>query len=253
MSEVVTTLLPLAGLVFVSFLVEAAAGFGSMVIALTLGALVLPVDALLGVLVPVNLVLSAWLTLRGRAHVDVRFLLRRVLPAMAVGLAVGTGLTRVVDASVAKPVFAVFVLGVATLELVRAARGKAGEEQPLPAPVRVGGLVGAGVVHGVFATGGPLVVLVSSRELADKHAFRATLSALWLVMNALVMPRLVQDGAVTATSLTTSALLLFPLGLGTLVGEWVHRVLDERRFKLAVAVLLLLAGAVLLVGSVRAP
>ncbi|MCA2978784.1 MAG: sulfite exporter TauE/SafE family protein, partial [Myxococcaceae bacterium] len=71
-------------LVLVSFLVEAVAGFGSMVVALTVGALFAPVDALLGVLVPVNLVLSLYLVGRGWRHVDWRFLWRRVVPLMTV-------------------------------------------------------------------------------------------------------------------------------------------------------------------------
>ena len=45
----------LAGIVAVAFLVEAAAGFGSMVVALTVGALFFPMPSLLGWLVPVNL------------------------------------------------------------------------------------------------------------------------------------------------------------------------------------------------------
>lgn len=238
-------------LVLVSFFVEAAAGFGSMVVALTVGAQFMPVDALLGVLVPVNLVLSVYLVLRGRAHVDWRFLGRRVVPLMAMGLVVGTLLTRLVDAAVAKPAFGVFVVVVAAWQL-KQALGAGASLRPLPEAARVSGLVGAGVIHGVFATGGPLAVFVSARELPDKHAFRATLSALWVVMNALVMPRLVRDGVVTGTTLTTSALLLVPLGLGIVLGERAHAALDERRFRVVVAALLLVAGLGLLGGSLHA-
>lgn len=240
----------LAVLVLVSFFIEAAAGFGSMVVAITVGALFARVDELLGLLVPVNLVLSVYLVGRNRAHVDWRFLLRRVAPLMALGVVVGTGLTRVVDASSAKPAFAVFVMLVAGSQLKQTLAPVAAP-RPLPEVARVSGLLGAGVIHAIFATGGPLAVFVSSRELADKHAFRATLSALWVVMNALVVPRLVQDGVVTSGTLRTSALLLVPLGLGVLVGDRVHAALDERTFRVAVAALLLVAGAVLLVGSLQ--
>lgn len=241
--------LALSALVLVSFFVEAAAGFGSMVVALTVGALFMPVDALLGLLVPVNLVLSVYLVARGFRFVDWRFLVRRVVPLMALGLVAGTLLTRVVDASLFKPVFAVFVVVVAATQLKQALSVQRGPK-PLPEAARVGGLLGAGVIHGIFATGGPLAVFVSARELADKHAFRATLSALWVVMNALVVPRLVQDGVVTPDSLKTSALMLLPLSLGTLLGERVHSALDERKFRVAVAALLMVAGGVLLAGSV---
>lgn len=243
--------LALSFLVLVSFFVEAAAGFGSMVVALTVGALFMPVDTLLGLLLPVNLVLSSYLVIRGRAHVSWGFLGRRVVPLMTLGLVAGTALTRVVDASLAKPLFAVFVVVIAAWQLQqsRAADVALG---PLPEAARVGGLLGAGVIHGVFATGGPLAVFVSARELEGKAAFRATLSALWVVMNLLVLPRLVQDGALTAQTLSTSALLVVPLVVGIGLGERVHAALDERRFRVAVAALLLVAGLVLLAGSTKA-
>lgn len=242
------SLVALSALVLVSFGVEAAAGFGSMVVALTVGALFMPVDALLGVLVPVNLALSVYLVVRGRAFVDWRFLGTGLVPLMALGLGVGTALTRVIDATWAKPVFACFVMAVAASQLKQALSTAAPRE--LSAPVRLGGLVGAGVVHGLFATGGPLAVYVAGRALADKHAFRATLSMLWVVMNVLVLPRLVNDGQLTGATLGTSALLVVPLAVGIMVGEQVHRALDERRFRVAVAALLLAASVVLLAGSV---
>lgn len=242
----------LAGIVFVAFLIEAAAGFGSVVVAMTIGALWWPVPQLLAWLVPVNLVLSVYLVLRGRAALDWRFLGRRMLPLMAAGLAVGSLVAaRANEAPWLKPAFGVFVVAVAGWQLSRALSVH-GEGAPLPPVARALALLGAGVIHGVYATGGPLAVFVSSRELKNKASFRATLSALWVALNALVLPRLVLQGEVTPVTLGTSGLLLIPLALGIVAGEWVHHRLDERRFRVAVAALLLVAGGVLTVGSMRA-
>lgn len=239
----------LALIVFVAFLVEAAAGFGSMVVALTVGALWFPVNELLGLLVPVNLVLSTYLVARGWRALDWRFLLARTLPLMALGLGVGTLLAgRAASAGWLKPVFGAFVVGIAAWQLAEARRGTT-SARPLPAVGRVSALLGAGLIHGVFATGGPLAVFVSARELGDKTTFRATLSALWVVLNLLVLPRLVAQGELSGATLPTSALLLFPLALGIAAGEWVHARLDQRRFAVVVAVLLLVAGAVLAITS----
>lgn len=241
----------LAGIVFVAFLIEAAAGFGSVVVAMTVGALWWPVPQLLGWLVPVNLVLSVYLVARGRAALDWRFLARRMLPLMALGLGAGTLVAaKANEAAWLKPVFGVFVVGVAAWQLSRALSPK-DAAAPLPGAVRVLALLGAGVIHGVYATGGPLAVFVSARELKDKASFRATLSALWVALNALVVPRLVVQGDLTGATLGTSAVLLAPLAVGIVVGEWVHHRLDERRFRVAVAALLLVAGAVLAVGSAK--
>lgn len=238
----------LAPLVFIAFLVEAAAGFGSMVIALTVGALIFKVDELLLWLVPVNLVLSLWLVFRGRAHVDWPFLVRRLLPLMGAGLAVGLFIADAASSATwLKPVFGAFVVAVSVWQLRTALRPSS--EAALPFAARAAALLGAGVIHGIYATGGPLAVFVSARELPDKATFRATLSMLWVVMNVFVVGRFAWDGALTAATLTTSAWMLLPLAGGIVVGDWLHHRLDERRFRVTVAVLLMIAGAVLTLNS----
>lgn len=231
----------LALVVFVSFLVEAAAGFGSMVVALTLGAVWFEVDALMVWLVPVNMVLSAWLVLRELPFVKWRFL-GTLAPLMGVGLAGGTFVARWLgDGGALKATFGLFVVVIASWQLLRA------EPRAFSLSVRVPLLLLAGVVHGVFATGGPLAVFVSANALPDKRSFRGTLSMLWLALNALVLLRL----PLTNASLQTSALMLVPLSLGIAGGELLHRRIDERRFRAVVSALLLIAGAVLTVTSLQ--
>jgi uncharacterized membrane protein YfcA len=246
----VSPLAILAAIVFASFLVEAAAGFGSMVVALTLGALWFSVGELLAWLVPVNMVLSAWLAFRDRRALEWRFLALRMLPLMALGLGLGTLVAaRAAEAAWLKPLFGGFVVLIAAWQL-KTALAPAAVARSLSPTVRVVALTCAGVIHGIFTTGGPLAVFVAARELNDKSAFRGTLSLLWLTLNLLVVPRLVLDGSLTRATLGTSGLMLAPLALGIAAGEVVHHRLDERSFRLVVAVLLLIAGAVLLAKSV---
>lgn len=226
----------LALLVFFAFLVEAVAGFGSMVIALSVGALWFDVEQLLTWLVPVNVALSAYLVTRDARFIRWRFLLIGLLPVMGVGLLGGSLVAaRAGEAAWLKPSFGLFVIAIAAWQLVR------GQPRALSPLMRNATLLAAGVVHGVFATGGPLAVFVASRELEEKRAFRGTLSMLWLVLNALVLPRL----ALTTASLQTSAVMLLPLAVGIGVGEFAHRSIDEARFRVGVNVLLLLAGLTL--------
>ncbi len=231
--------------VFLSFMVEAATGFGSMVVALTLGALWFQVNELLGWLVPVNMLLSGYLVARDWRSIRWRFLGTRLLPLMAVGLVFGTLVaTQAAQTDWLKPTFGAFVMVVAAWQLSSVLK-PATVPAPLHAPVRVAALLGAGIIHGIFATGGPLAVFVSARELPEKAAFRGTLSMLWLVLNALVLLRLAAAEQVGAASFQTSALMLLPLALGIGAGEWVHHRLDPARFRVVVAGLLLAAGTAL--------
>ena len=110
----------LAAAVFAAFLAEAVAGFGGTILALGLGAQLMPLSLLLPVLVPVNLLLSAGIALQGRDVIDVRLLGRRILPAMIVGMPLGLLAYRLAGGGL-RPVFAGLVVVLAVFELVKIA------------------------------------------------------------------------------------------------------------------------------------
>jgi len=235
----------LAAIVALAFGVEAATGFGSTVVALTLGAGHFGLEPLLGVLVPLNLLLSAWILARERSEVSRAFLLQRALPAMGAGLVLGTALCSALPARALAAGFGLFVAALAIAQLVSIAR----PPRPLAPGAQWAALLAGGVAHGLFATGGPLAVVVAQRALPQKAAFRATLACLWLVLNLGVLARLGWSGHLGGASLVTSALLLLPLGLGAVAGDRLHRVLGRSAFRAVVAVVLLLGGASLFWGS----
>jgi uncharacterized membrane protein YfcA len=240
----------LSAILGVGFLVEAVAGFGGTVIALSLGARWFPIEQLLAWFLPLNLALSTTLAVRHRAHIDRALLVRRVLPAMLLGLAAGTALSQVLPPERGAAVFAAIVVAVAVLELVRlrtrTATATAAPPRPLPRPLALAVLGVAGVVHGLFATGGPLAVAVINRGTATKAALRATLAVLWLTLNVIVTARLVADGALDGRTLETSAVLVVALVVGLAAGERIHRRVPERPFRYLVAALLGVTGALLL-------
>lgn len=235
--------------VFVAFVVEAAAGFGATLITVTLGAHLLPIDAVLATFLPVNLALSAYVAGRHRRLIAWRLLLGGILPWMGLGLALGMALSWLKGETWLKVVFAAFVVALAAVELWRMRRaGDAGSGALRPS-IRAGVLGAAGVIHGLFACGGPMVVYVAGREVQDKGAFRSTLSALWLVLNTALCVSYAAGDQITAATLGRSAALVAPLLLGIIGGEWAHARAPERRFRVGVFALLLVAGAALLARS----
>jgi hypothetical protein len=61
--------------------------------------------------------------------------------------------------------------------------------------------MGAGLVHGMYTTGGPLLVYALGREGLSKHVFRSTVTAVWLVFNVGLRSR----STTTRTTSTRSA------------------------------------------------
>jgi uncharacterized membrane protein YfcA len=233
----------LAGIVFVAFLAEAAMGFGSTVLAVTLGAHFLPLDQLLPALAPLNMILSTVILLRSLRSLDGRVLLLRILPAMGAGLVVGLALFRLQHLAALKLAFGLFVVALAALELARLFR--AAPARQLARPAALGLLAVGGFIHGLFGSGGPMVVYVASRELPDKAAFRATLSALWLLMNVILLANYISLGLFDRRAMEL-AIPLFPAMLAALVlGDLAHGRLREGPFRVAMYGLLLFAGAAL--------
>jgi uncharacterized membrane protein YfcA len=227
--------------------VEAVAGFGGTILALSIGARWFGIEELLAWFLPLNMGLSTALALRGRHAIAGRLLARRILPTILAGLAGGTALAYAIDAERARGVFAALVIAVAVVELASSLRPtRAAPSTPMRPAVQGGLLLGAGVVHGVFATGGPLAVAVIGRMLPTKAALRSTLAVMWFVLNVIVSARLAARGHLDGASLRGSLLLIPAMAAGMLLGDLVHRRVSEGGFRQVVAVLLLVTGGLLL-------
>lgn len=237
-------------IVLVGFSTEASFGFGATVITVTLASQLLPIDFILPSVVPINLLLSAYMVARYHHAVDRRLLFRGILPAMSGGVAVGLVLMSKSSDTSLKLAFAIFVVALSVLELRRllapgAAAGAAAATRPVAGPLRAAMLFGAGVIHGLFGSGGPLVVYVAGREIDDKRAFRSTLGALWITMGSVLLAGYAASGLLTASTARTSALLAPTVVLAVLIGERVHHAIEERPFRIGVFLLLIVAGTAL--------
>ena len=100
------------------------------------------------------------------------------------------------------------------------------------------------MAHGLFGTGGPLIVYATRPRIADKTQFRSTLAVVWIVLNTALLASMHRPPS--ALTLWMGAAIV----PGILIGHWLHNRLDARRFERAVSLLLLVAGAVLAIRHV---
>jgi len=244
-------LFALTCIALVSFLSETVVGFGSTILAVTMGANFYPIHVLLPVIVPVNLLLSIYLVTRHHDAIDLRVLLRRILPFMGLGMPIGLFIFTLRENRALQIGFAAFVLVLAGLELYRLLVHHRRPTRPLPF---VGGallLLAGGVIHGIYGSGGPMAVYFTSREIHDKRRFRSTLSLLWLLLNIVLLCSYAATGVLTLETAKLSLVLLAPLVVALVAGEIIHGRVQERPFRVLVYLLLLGAGGILLQGAVR--
>jgi len=229
--------------ILLAYTIEAITGFGSIVIALSLGALLLPIPAMLPVLVPLNIFMSGFLAWRNREHIQWSLLLKLILPLMLLGMLVGYGLRPWLDGQLLKALFGILVLWFAGRELWRMFRGQTSEAHPSWLSRVL--TLGAGITHGLFASGGPLLVYGLAGTQLDKSKLRATLISVWFCLNGSMTILFLLDGSLLPA--VPHILSYLPLlVIGVLLGEFLHHRLNEQRFRQMIYSLLLVTGGLLL-------
>jgi hypothetical protein len=263
----------LALVVFVAFGTQALSGFGALAIAVPLAAHLYGIEELKTLLVPTSLVATAAIVLRRPGEVERRLLLGAILPLMAAGAAAGLLLAGRLDGPLPRLAFALLVTAFAARELallagpaaraaaalgthgaglgpaasapLAPARSSPGGEAPAARPARAPSrvlLLGAGLLHGLYATGGPLLVFALDRAGLEKGRFRTTLAAVWLALNLGMTAAYAAEGRYDAALLAKVALLAPVTYVAGLAGAWAHDRVDERAFRRVVFVLLLVSG-----------
>lgn len=105
----------------------------------------------------------------------------------------------------------------------------------------------AGIVHGIFVSGGPLLIGYLTRKIDDKTGFRATISTVWIILNSLILAGDIRAGLWTKSNMAALGIALpFFLG-GMFVGGKLYRVMSRNVFLILTYVLLFISGISLLV------
>jgi hypothetical protein len=230
-----------------AYTVQTATGFGSTLICVTFGAQLIGLEEVVRLVVPISFLQTGYIVLRHRDGIDWSLLLRRVLPLMALGMGLAFYLLTQVDGPWLGLAFGLIVLALSSRDLHRLCFGSTDLDRPIPRLASIAALFGAGVIHGIYASGGPMLVYALGREGLSKKGFRSTLSMVWILLNTILITRFVAAGDYHRKALLEVLMLAPAVPLGVVLGEWVHYRVDERSFKIAVLVLLIAAAMSLLV------
>ncbi|MGN0983894.1 MAG: sulfite exporter TauE/SafE family protein [Gemmiger sp.] len=108
-------------------------------------------------------------------------------------------------------------------------------------------LVAAGIVHGIFVAGGPLLTSYMTKRDMDKETFRATISTCWVFLNSLILAGDIRAGLWTPYLLKIQLLSIPFLLLAMWIGSKLVAHMSQDLFMKITYVLLLISGASLLV------
>ena len=106
-------------------------------------------------------------------------------------------------------------------------------------------LTAAGLVHGMFVCGGPLLIAYLAKRIKDKTVFRATISTVWIFLNGIMLVTQIAAGQWNAQLLKVQLISVPFLLAGMFIGSVLYKRMSQRVFMMITYVLLLVAGATL--------
>ena len=217
----------LAAITFAASIVNGAIGYGFSSITVPLALLFLSNRVLNPALVPVEVVLNAYVLWVNRAAIPA--ILYRVLPVvvgLAPGVIAGTLIISSVDAGWLK--LATFSL-LLPLILLQAA----GFRRPIRAE-RAAGLAlggGVGMLYAVTTVSGPpLAVMLNNQGLA-KAEFRAAMAVIRLAEGLMTAAAYAYAGLYTRESLLLIPAIIPSVAMGVPIGAWLIRRVDAEAFR----------------------
>ena len=199
----------------------------------------LPIASMLPVLVPLNIFMTGTIAWKNRHHIDKTLLLKLVLPLMAAGTLAGYILRPWLGEDLLKMLLGLLIIWFAIRELWRLLKHV--PSHPHPAWLSRVLTFAAGITHGLFASGGPLLVYAMAGKHLDKGSMRASLVTVWFSLNLGLTVAFLIDGTLIP-ALPNVATYLPVLAAGYFLGEFLHHRLDERRFRQLVYLLLVNHG-----------
>ncbi len=229
-----------AGIVFLGILAQSMAGFGVALICMPLLITVLDPTSAATLVALFTLPLQIIIMWRYRHALQVRPFWR-VIVGSVIGIPVGVILITMLAPKIIATALGVFVIGFALYSLLRLRL-----PQLRHPGWGVGFGVASGLLNGAYSAGAPPLVIYGTCLGWESEQFKANVQALFMVSTVLTILTHLIAGNVTALVLEDFAVALPTVAVGTLIGFWLSRRINEATFRQIVLILLLLIGVRLL-------
>lgn len=220
--------------------VQSAVGFGGPLLAMPLGIVL----AGMGVAKPVCTI-AAWLTgvivfATEFKHINWKELLK-MGGVMMVGVLLGLWLTGKVKLNFLLLFYAVVVTAIGVKKLFFP-----GKQDP-PKAVQGISLGIAGLMQGLFVSGGSFLAVYSVARIKEKREFRATVGSVWAILNTVMITMYFFDGTMNKEIAVKTAIALIPTVAAVFLGGLFAKKLKQETFLKLVYVILIASGIVLFI------
>lgn len=225
---------------FVANVVQAVTGFAGTLLAMPPAMMLIGVHEAKVILNIMAFLSCLILAVKNYKNIQWKILFN-IIVYMAIGMFAGIWLFERLSFDLLLPAYGVMILLIALKKMFIK------KEIKMAGFMLNGILLAAGVIHGMFVSGGALLVVYASAVLKDKENFRATVASVWVVLNTGLMISDILKGYMTSEVLKMTGISILPLFLAIYVGNKIHEKIDQKLFMKITYILLFASGVSILV------
>lgn len=227
--------------VFLSNVIQCVTGFAGTVLAMPPSIMLVgyevakPILNVLGIAASVGVVATNFKSINKKEFL-------RITSVMLFGIAGGIFISGYFTeyAKILYIALGITVITIALINTVKFFSKKEWKQQPEAVSLVL--LILSGLVHGIFVCGGPLLVTYASAKLKDKNEFRSTLSAVWIVLNSVILFSDIQSGGFHKDTLVLLLICMAVLFFAVFLGNIISKKLNRNTFLIITYVLMLISG-----------
>ncbi|MDD3277297.1 MAG: sulfite exporter TauE/SafE family protein [Lachnospiraceae bacterium] len=221
-------------------LIQAITGFAGTLIAMppTIKLIgVTEAKALLNVVAQISCLL---IVITGWKHINWKEFFKMFV-LMAVGMLIGI---RIFEIAPMKNLLVAYGMMIVVIALCKLFLKK---ELELPGWVMLLVILAAGIIHGMFVSGGALLVIYAASVLKEKEEFRATMALIWVTIGCYITGQQIMLGSFDSHVIFLLIIGLIPVFAGTWIGTKLVKKINQSMFEKMTYILLLLSGILAIV------
>lgn len=222
-------------ILFFANLLQAITGFAGTLISMPPTMKLIGVDEAKALLNAIAQISSLMIVITGWRHINWKEFFKMFV-LMAVGMMAGIKIFEIFPMDTLLIFYGIMIILIALKKLF------VHKEIKLPTVVMLLVIFAAGIIHGMFVSGGALLVIYAASALKEKEEFRATIALIWVTIGCYMTGVQVQARNFNSHVIFLMLVGIIPVFVGTWIGTKLVKKIKQEVFMKITYVLLLLSG-----------
>lgn len=222
-------------ILFLANLLQAITGFAGTLISMPPTIRLIGVDEAKALLNAIAQISSLMIVITGWHHINWKEFVK-MFALMVVGMLVGIKIFDMFPMNQLLILYGIMIIAIALKKLF------IHTEIKLPQTLLLFVIFAAGIIHGMFVSGGALLVIYATTALKEKEEFRATIALIWVTIGCYMTGVQIYAGNFNSHVICLMIVGIIPVFVGTWIGTKLVKKIKQDIFMKITYILLLLSG-----------